>query len=245
MPLDNGKLQLPWDLALWMIAVPLNATSLRLLIALLHQQELRAGWSEEAPHAPRCWAPLADLRHRVGPRGANDARAFCRLRAELKAQEIVTWCEFDRLGRQRVLKWQVAPGIAASMAVRTRAAYVLLDLDELGALRTHEEIRLYVHLRRQIGMNAPQFLMQITPERWRADRRRLDRAFERLAGMLHVRFHLGLAYRADRPVPEHLIVKIEHAGTKWFPGAIAKFPPGTERWVIGPPDAMQAHNPEG
>ena len=239
MPTDNGKIQLPWELALWLAGLPLAPASLKLLVAMLHMQELRDGWRAVGDRPEHGWASFPALRARVGPKGANDGRAIRRLRAELLETRIATDCAVLRHGRAHALRWQVAPAIAAQMAARADRAYVLLDLDELGALRTRDEIRLYVFLRREWGKNAPQVDLPLAPETWRADLRRQNRALARLATLLGGRFHVALCCRADAPVPERLNVRVAHAGTRWFDGALEKAPPDARRWIVAPGDPAE------
>ena len=234
MPLDNGKIQVTWEVACWLIGRPIRPTSLKLLFAMLHQQDLRTGWPAVEAPPQRCWATLKTLRHRVGPRGANDARAFRALCAELREQQLVTHCAFVRHGARHALQWEFVPAIFVAMAWRAQAAYVLLDLEELGRLRTRPDITLYVHLRRAWGKKAPQLEIKLSPESWSAEMRRYARALPRLATLLGARFHVALAYRTDAPLPDRLIVKVEHANTTWFDGALDKAPPEAKRWTVGP-----------
>ena len=246
MPKDNGKIQLAWELALWLTQLPLRPTSLKLLVSMLHQQELRDGWHEADEHVTACWATFSALRARVGPKGANDGRAFRRLREELLEARVVEHCEVVRHERAHALQWVVAPAIAAQMSCRVTRAYVLLDLDELGEMKTREEIALYVCLRREWAKKAPQIDVSLVPEKWRADLRRYNRALPRLAALLGARLHVTLCYRTDAPVPDRLNVKVEHPGTRWFDGALEKAPPDARRWVVGSvrvddsPDMAQA-----
>jgi hypothetical protein len=234
MPKDNGKLQLPWELALWLTQLPLRSASLKLLIAMLHQQELRDGWREVDERPIVCWATFGALRARVGPKGANDGRAIRRLREELLEERIVSHCEVLRHERAHALQWMVAPAIAAQMSCRMSRDYVLLDLDELAEMKTREEIGLYIFIRREWGKKAPQFDIALAPETCRADLRRYHRALPRLAELFGARFHVTLCYRTDAPVPDRLNVKCEHAETRWFDGALEKMPPDARRWIIDP-----------
>ena len=233
MPNDNGKIQLPWELALWLTQLPLRPTSLKLLVSMLHQQDLRDGWHDFEEGPLPCWATFSALRARVGPKGANDGRALRRLREELLEAGILSHCAVLRHERAHALQWRVAPAIAAQMSCRVASDYVLLDLDELGTLKTRDEIGLYIYLRREWSKKAPQFDIALVPETCRADLRRYRRALLTLADRLGARFHIALCYRTDAPVPDRLTIKIEHAGTRWFEGALEKAPPDAQRWTIG------------
>lgn len=237
MPQDNGKIQLTWELALWLMALPLRATSLKLLISMLHQQELRDGWPAYDDRPQPCWATLTALRARVGPRGSNDARAFRRLRDDLLEKQIATHCDFCRHRRGLALRWVFAPAVAAEMSWRSRKAYVLLDLLDLGRLKTRDEMRLYINLRREWNKDAPAIDLALSSESWPADLKRYERALPRLANLFGATFHLSLIYRTDAPVPDRLTVKIEHAGTNWYDGALEKAPPDACRWTICPAGA--------
>src|SRR6056297_3376645 len=75
MPLDNGKVMIPWPLAEKILALDFNAPTLRLVFSMLHQLDLRGICGPNSPEAcPVIWASCADLRERVGPHGSKSAR---------------------------------------------------------------------------------------------------------------------------------------------------------------------------
>lgn len=232
MPIDNGKIMIPWPLAETLIHTKMSATTLRLVFSMLHQLDLADVCGSGAPiDPPTIWASCAALRERVGPQRPNGARDFHRAMEELLQTGILV--KADLLNRNTNFQWQFMPWVWEHMRERDWSAYVLVDLVELGQCKSWFTVMLYIQMRKLHGSAAPQFLLAINPESpVEPQIKRLIAALQCVADILNIVCYIGLEYASDAPTPERFVVKMMHAQTRWHKHAYLKFRPKAHVWRV-------------
>ena len=232
MATDNGKISVSYRLLEWIFHAGVSASTARLLIALIHQQDLRGLWDEthmQDPHGARTHAAGATLRSRVGPKRDNGARTLKRLLEETRATGL-----FDSISlrdNNKVLCWQFAQWVHVQMNRRWDADYVLLDLEQVAQCRTFRTLRLYVEARCRYNMKAPAFTGPVHGS-WSRYRHPLFASCRDVAGLVDTVFFIGLVPDPNEPGRFSLIFRMRHIGTKWYPHALTKFPADTRVYRI-------------
>ncbi|HDZ38175.1 MAG TPA: hypothetical protein ENH62_07810 [Marinobacter sp.] len=223
MPLDNGKVMIPWPLAEEILTLSLTAPTLRLAFSMLHRLDLEGVCGPNGPEeCPLIWAGGGLLRERVGPKGSNDART---IRAAAEALTHAGVLErANLLENATKLQWQFSTWVWYHMRNRDPSNYVLVDLEELGRFRSTYRISLYLIARKVRGSNAPQFEIRydnnISEE---ANIRRLWSGLRLVSEVLGVICYSGLEMRSDIPAPDCFKVKMRHAATLWRHRNYAQF----------------------
>ena len=223
MPLDNGKVMIPWPLAAEILTLELTAPTLRLVFSLFHRLDLADVYGPNGPdECPLIWAGGRLLQERVGPKRSNDASAI-RAAAEALTHAGVLE-QANLLENATKLQWQFSTWVWCYMRNRDPSNYVLVDLDELGRFRSTYRISLYLIARKVRGSNAPQFEIRyddnISEE---ANIRRLWSGLRLVSEVLDVVCYAALEMRSDMPAPDHFRVKMSHAATLWRDRNYAQF----------------------
>jgi hypothetical protein len=232
MPLDNGKVMIPWPLAETILSLGLSAPTLRLVISMLHQLDLREVCGpNSAEVCPTIWASCADLRERVGPKGSNSAREIRDAAEASSAAGLVE--QITLLNHATELQWQFSPLVWEAMRIRDTTNYVLVDLEELGHFRSMFHIGVYLNAQKRRQSKAPEFILpydfQISEE---ANTRRLTKALESVARVLDWTYFAALELREDAPEPEHYRVRMIHSGARWHSYAYIKFTRPKAVWRV-------------
>jgi hypothetical protein len=232
MPTDNGKIMIPWPLAETLIYTKMSATTLRLVVSMLHQLDLADVCGPAAPiEPPTIWASCAALRERVGPKRPNGARDFHMAMEELLQAGILVKAVL--LSRNTDFQWRFTPWIWELMRERDWSNYVLIDLVELGRCKSWFTVVLYLQMRKLHGTAAPQFLLAINSESpVEPQIKRLIQTTQRVADILNIVCYIGLEYARQAPQPERFHVKMVHSGTRWHKHSYLKFRPGTQVWRV-------------
>jgi hypothetical protein len=215
MPLDNGKVMIPWPLAEKLLSLGFGAPTLRLVFSMLHQLDLREVCGpNSAEVCPTIWASCADLRERVGPKGSNSAREIRDAAEASSAAGLVE--QITLLNHATELQWQFSPLVWEAMRIRDTTNYVLVDLEELGQFRSTFQINVYLNAQKRRRSKAPEFILpydyQISEE---GNTRRLTKALESVARVLDWTYFAALELREDAPEPEHFRVRIVHSAARW------------------------------
>lgn len=232
MPLDNGKVMVPWPLAEELLTLRLTAPTLRLAIAMLHQLDLAGCCGPSGPEeCPIIWADSQTLRERVGPTKSKSGRevratAMALLETGVLEQAAV-------LDKATKLQWQFNATIWHYMRDRDWSNFVLVDLEELGLFRSPYRISLYLIARKVRGSNAPEFIVRydetISEE---ANIRRLRSALQLVSATLDVVCYAALEMRSDVPAPEHFKVRMTHPETLWRHHGYMKFKRPKAIWKV-------------
>lgn len=232
MSLDNGKVMIPWPLAQLILGLDLNAPTLRLVISMLHQLDLRGVCGASGPETcPMIWASCVDLRERVGPRGSNGAREMHAAAAALLAAGLVD--EITLLKNAAVLRWRFSPWIWQAMRIRDTSNYVLVDLDELGRFRSVFRIGIYLNSQKRRGSKAPEFRVNYdTTISEEANMRRLLSGLESVQQVLGWVFFIALELRPSEPEPAQFRIKIVHEASRWSHHSYMKFELPKAVWRI-------------
>ena len=231
--MDNGRYRIGrWGLRIqneWIESL----AALRLYHGILHQCWARTSWNTEThDRFGGCEASGAFLKT-IGPQGSNDLRA---LRAGMS--ELLDLGLFERLeltSDSRHLMWEVNLDRACDMRSDTHLMWALLDLAELRALRTADEIRAYSILTMIRRMRAPQHEFQLWPAddpplssaAWTARSRRFLRALAVIAKEHGETYLLGALPDDFTPGIGRLRLKARTATSHWHKAAWSKFPPRT------------------
>ncbi|EAQ04642.1 hypothetical protein OB2597_05150 [Pseudooceanicola batsensis HTCC2597] len=215
MPLDNGKVMIPWPLAERLLSFDLAAPTLRLTISMLHQLDLAGVCGPGSPRVcPVTWASCADLRERVGPKGSNSAREIRNAAAALSTSGLVD--QIALLHNATKLQWQFSEVVWEAMRVRDTSNYVLIDLEELGQFRSQFQISVYMNATKRRRSKAPEFFVpydsRVSEE---ANIRRLTKALMSVAKVLDWVCFTALELQESSPEPEHFKVRIIHSAARW------------------------------
>lgn len=239
MPLDNGKISVSHSLLDWLFQTGASAPTIRLIIAMIHHQDQFGLWDEtyvEDAHAARTHATGSVLRGRVGPKRDNGARTLKRLVEETRETGL-----FDSIhlqDRNTVLCWQFAPWVQGQMHHRWNADFALLNLDHVAQCRTARTLRLYIEAQSRYKMKAPAFTGPV-PGSWRRYRHPLLSSCQEVARLVDTVFFVGLVPDPHEPGEVSLAFRMQHPGTRWYPGALMKFPAGTRVFRVDPATARE------
>ncbi|SFK88710.1 hypothetical protein SAMN04488004_103243 [Loktanella salsilacus] len=236
MPLDNGKVMVPWPLAEQILAAGFNAPTLRLVFSMLHQLDLRGvGGPDSQEVCPVIWASCADLRERIGPHGGKSAREIRDAAEAFVATGLVE--KIALLDKSKNLQWQFSPWIWDAMRMRDLSDYVLIDLNALGSFRSTFRIQIYLVAQKCRGSNAPQFYVAYDFRKSEeANVRLLISALKAVAEVLNLVCYTALELCLDKPEPDRFKVKLVHPKTKWRKHSYMKFKRAKAIWRVGKHD---------
>lgn len=208
MSTDNGKVQIPWQLAKQIIHKEMSITTLRLFFSMLHQLDLAdLDYQDASLEPPTIWASCAALRARVGPKRPNGARD---LRTALRELLNIGYLEAGALlDRNTIFQWQFSSAVWAHMQNRSAELYVLIDLDELAKCQSWFTLMIYVQMRKIRGCAAPQFRVGIDPDASiAAQPKRPLAATQRVARILDVTCYVSLNYASHAPIPDYFLIRM-------------------------------------
>jgi len=222
MPTDNGKIQIAQVLIEHLMNAGLSLASIKLIIAMLHHQDVQELWSRDAIETPsiaRTWLEGTRLRTVVGPYRENGATSLHRLVAEAKTTDL-----FDDIrltDGNRVLKWQFSRLVHHLMSYRICDYYTLLDMAEVAACRSLNDLFYLVMLRHVFKAAVPKFY-GLTSRKWNSMRAKHMASLARIVKMTGVT--LLVAERRDKNDYNlhHVECMVCHAQTTWWISAIRK-----------------------
>lgn len=228
MAADNGKIQISQNLLAHIMNAGLSLASLKLLIAMIHHQELKGLWISDAIETPcvaRTWGEGTRLRSVVGPKRENGATSLHKLIAETQLTEL-----FDKIrlvARNRVLEWQFSSLIHELMRHREVGYYTLLDLSEVANCRTREDFDYLITVRHLYKAKAPKFMCPSSTD-WGRVRARHMTSMARIATMTGVTLMVAEARDKNDYKLHHVTCRICHPETTWWISAFKKHPVGAK-----------------
>ncbi|MCB1359263.1 MAG: hypothetical protein KDK53_23080 [Maritimibacter sp.] len=234
MARDNRKILIPTEVIDSLVSTDLNLAGLRIVLGLLHAQEIVDGWDKgsQIPGAPSSFfVPTADLRERVFPPSASDNRA---LHAALPGLQACGWLKhIDVCKAGRFITWTFDESVTHWMVERPNP-YALVDLNLVRQMKSRVQLVAYLMVQSRIRMNYPMFEMTISEGHWKVERQKFLRALGQIATSLVATFHVASCYHRDRPELGRLVVKIVTDKTRWRGHALRKFDRNAGIAVIKP-----------
>lgn len=228
MAADNGKIQISQNLLAHIMNAGLSLASLKLLMALIHHQELQELWSLEAIETPcvaRTWGEGTRLRSVVGPKRENGATSLHKLIAEARLTELFD--EIRLVERNRVLEWQFSSLVHELMGHRQVGYYTLLDLSEVADCRTLEDLSYLVMIRHHYKAKAPKIVGPSATD-WGRVRARHMRSLARIAKMTGVTLVVAETRDKNDYNLHHVTCRFCHTETTWWISAFKKHPVGAK-----------------
>lgn len=243
MARDNRKILIPNELIESLVSSNFNLAELRVLLGLLHAQDIVDGWDidlQTTGTSPSFFVPSADLRVRVFPPSANDNRT---IRAALPGLQGCGWFEqVDICKSGKFITWTFTDNITQWMVERPHP-YALVDLTLVREMKSPAQLIAYLLVRSKIEMHYPMFELIVSEPIWKVQRQTFIRALGQIATPLGATFHVASCYHRDRPELGRLVVKIVTEKTRWNGHALRKFDRNTGITVIRPskevPSSMQ------
>jgi len=232
MPADNGKIQIAQVLIDHLMNAGLSLASLKLIIAMLHHQDVQELWFRDAIETPsiaRTWLEGTRLRTVVGPYRENSAASLHRLVAEAKTTDLFD--DIRLIERNRILAWQFSGLAQRLMAARIYDYYTLLDLAEVGDCRSLDDLNYLIVIRHVFKGKAPKFYGP-SSMKWSRLRGKHMASLSRIAKMTGVTL-LVIETRDKRDYNlHHVECRACHAQTTWWISAIRKYPAGAKVTLI-------------
>ncbi|OWY10296.1 hypothetical protein DEM26_18635 [Thioclava sp. NG1] len=232
MPADNGKIQIAQVLVEHLRAARFSLASLKLILAMLHHQDVQELWIREAIETPslaRTWIDGTRLRAIVGPRRENGATSLHRLVAEAKTTDLFD--DIRLIERNRILAWQFSGLVQRFMADRLSDYYTLLDLAEIADCGSLEDLNYLIVLRHVFKGKAPKF-QGPSSMNWSRLRGKHMASLTRIAKMTGVTLVVIESRDRQDYGLHHVECRVCHAQTTWWISAIRKYPAGAKVTLI-------------
>jgi len=244
---SNGKVSITFALLERIFTARYSITTTRLLIAMIHLQDMHDLWSTHDefmrfPERAQTWASGAELRALVGPKAANKAAALTRLVSEVSDHAQTGGLDlFDKIAmihKNRTLTWQFPPFVHELMALRWQKNFAILDLGHVAQCRSNRTLILYCSVQNLRKSWIPEFCGPVEGL-WSDYRPGLFDSLRQVAAMVDTTFFVGLEPIRGSRSTESVRYRLRHPGTTWYPDKIRHWAHGARVFKISASDARE------